>query len=175
MTYNLQNDLVSIGKIVGTFGYKGAVRVLPLTDFPERFHNLKEVNLCLENKVEVLRVKEARPHNQLYVIKLEGLDTKELAQKYKNALLKVGQDETYVLPEGYYYHFQLEGLDVYDEKLGFLGKLVNILETGANDVYVVNSVEYGEVLIPAIEQVVINIDIEANKMQVKLLEGLIDK
>lgn len=172
---NKVDDLISIGKIVGTFGYKGLVRVLPLTDFPERFKKLKEVRLCYEDKVELLVVEETKPHNELYLIKLQGIDSKEEAELYKNSLLKVTEAETYPLPEGYYYHFQLEGMDVYDEKLGILGKLTDVLETGANDVYVVKSEKYGEILIPAIKQVIKVVDIEAKKMYVELLEGLIDK
>ncbi|HZK00776.1 MAG TPA: ribosome maturation factor RimM, partial [Tissierellaceae bacterium] len=81
----------------------------------------------------------------------------------------------YPLPEGYYYHFQLEGMDVYDDKLGHLGKLTDVLETGANDVYIVKSEKYGEILIPAIKQVIKAVDVETNIMRVELLEGLIDE
>ncbi len=171
---SLDSNLVSIGKIVGTFGYRGQVRVLPLTDFPARFKDLKEIRLCFGDKIKILTVEETKPHNDIFLIKLESIDSKESAQEYKNALLRVTEDEIYPLPEGYYYHFQLKNIDVYDKKLGFLGKLVDILETGANDVYVIKSEEYGEILIPAIKQVIKNIDIKTNKMLVELLEGLID-
>ncbi len=170
----MDSNLVSIGKIVGTFGYRGLVRVLPLTDFPERFNNLKEISLCHGDKIQIMAVEETKPHNEIFLIKLASIDSKESAQEYKNALLKVNEDEVYPLPKGYYYHYQLKNIDVYDKKLGFLGKVVDILETGANDVYVINSKEYGEILVPAIKQVIKDIDIKTNKMSVELLEGLVD-
>ncbi len=170
-----RDELVSIGKIVGTFGYKGAVKVLPLTDFPERFKKLKEVRLCQGDQIEIITVEETKPHNELFVLKLKGIESKEAAFAYKNALLKITEDETYPLPEGYYYHFQLQGMQVYDSKRGYLGILADVLETGANDVYVVNADKYGEILIPAIKQVIKQVDVENKTMQVELLEGLIDE
>ncbi|NLB87643.1 MAG: ribosome maturation factor RimM [Syntrophomonadaceae bacterium] len=171
----MDKELVSIAKIVGTFGYKGMVKVIPLTDFPERFKKLNKVKLVHNDKVLDIVVETTRPHNNLFLFKLEGIESKEEAIKYKGALLKVTEEETYTLPEGYYYHFQLKGMDVHDEQRGYLGKLTDILETGANDVYVVNSEQYGEILIPAIKQVIKSVDVENKIMQVELLEGLIDE
>lgn len=171
----MDNELVSIGKIVDTFGYKGMVKVLPLTDFPERFKELDRVKLVHNEKVLDVEVETTRPHNNLFLVKFKGIESKEEAIKYKSALLKVPEEETYTLPEGYYYHYQLKGMDVHDEKRGYLGKLTDILETGANDVYVVNTEKYGEILIPAIKQVIKSVDVENKIMQVELLEGLIDE
>lgn len=175
MRNSLDKELVSIGKIVGTFGYKGMVKVVPLTDFPERFKKLDKVKLVHNDKVLDMTVETTRPHNNLFLFKLKGIESKEEAIEYKNAFLKVTEEEIYTLPEGYYYHFQLKGMDVYDGKRGYLGKLIDILETGANDVYVVKSDKYGEVLIPAIKQVINSVDVENKTMQVTLLEGLIDE
>ncbi len=174
MNYIMSSDeLVSIGKIVATFGYQGQVKVLPLTDFPERFKKLKKIKLAHKGKLEEFVVEETKPHNEVYLIKLQGIDSKEVALEYKNALLQISENETYPLPEGYYYHFQLKGMQVYDDKRGYLGILTDVLETGANDVYVVNGEEFGEILIPAIKQVIKNVDVKSKNMQVELLEGLI--
>lgn len=168
-----REDLINIGKIAGTYGYKGMVRIIPLTDFPERFKELKQVYVSHRGAVEEMLVEDARPYEQSYLLKLKGIDTREDAQDYRHALLQVGPDQLYPLPEGYYYHFQLQGLSVYDVEKGLLGKLTEILETGANDVYVVKSEEYGEILLPAIKEVVLDVDLEAGTMQVRLLPGLI--
>lgn len=169
-----REEMVAIGKIVGTFGFKGTVKIAPLTDFPERFKKLKKVRLCGEKIDKEMEIEEAKAHNNLYLLKFKGIETKEEALKYKNVLLMIDESEVYPLPEGYYYHFQLKGLKVYAEEKGYIGELTEILETGANDVYVVVSEEYGEILLPAIESVIKDIDLKENKMCIKLLPGLID-
>jgi len=168
-----REDLINIGKIAGTYGYKGMVRIIPLTDFPERFEELKRVIISHRGAIEEMLVEASRPYGQTCLLKLKGIDNREDAQDYRNALLQVEPDQLYPLPEGYYYHFQLQGLSVYDEEKGLLGELTEILETGANDVYVVKSEEYGEILLPAIKEVVLEVNLEAGKMQVRLLPGLI--
>ncbi|SHH15164.1 16S rRNA processing protein RimM [Thermosyntropha lipolytica DSM 11003] len=168
------DEMVAIGKIVGTFGFKGTVKIALLTDFPERFKGLKKVRLYGERINRDFEIEEAKAYNNMYLIKFKGIESKEEAIRYKNVLLMIHESEVYPLPEGYYYHFQLKGLKVYDEERGFLGELTEILETGANDVYIVNSEEYGEILLPAIKSVIKEIKLEENIMKVKLLPGIID-
>lgn len=169
------DDLVSIGRISGTHGYKGTVKVTPLTDFPERFRGLKQVYLNHAGTVRPVAVESAVPQNQVVLVKLSGVESKEDAQNYRGAMLMVEEKDVYPLPEGVYYHFQLRGLDVYDSWHGYLGKLTDILETGANDVYLVKSPKYGEVLIPAIGEVINSIDLDQGEMKVTLLPGLLDE
>jgi 16S rRNA processing protein RimM len=168
------DELVSIGRIVGTHGYKGTLKVQLLTDFPERFQELKLINLSQGKKVTLLRIESCSPYKDLMLIKLEGIDDLETAQLYRNALLGVEEKDIFPLPPGYYYHFQLVGLAVYDTERGYLGVLKEVLETGANDVYAVNSEIYGEILLPAIKDVILDIDLVGKKMTVKLLDGLLD-
>lgn len=168
------NELIGIGRIVGTHGYKGTVKVASLTDFPQRFKDLKKVIVWHGKKQAEMEVESSGQHQGLILMKIKGIESKEEAQLYHNALLCVKEEEIYPLPEGYYYHFQLEGLAVYDMEKGYLGVLKEVLETGANDVYVVDSEQYGEILIPALKQVVLDVDLNEKKMQVKLLDGLID-
>lgn len=170
----LESELVCIGKVMGTFGYKGMLKVFPVTDFPERFKMLNKVWLISGQVIKEAKVEERKPHNELYLLKLKGIDSKEAAQEYKNALLMVHESEVYKLPEGYYYHFQLKGLQVFDMQRGYLGILQEVLETGANDVYIIESEKYGEILIPAIKQVIKEINLAQNSMQVELLPGLVD-
>ncbi|NLW90100.1 MAG: 16S rRNA processing protein RimM [Syntrophomonadaceae bacterium] len=168
------DDLISIGRIVGTFSFDGTLKVYPLTDFPERFKKMKKIRVERGGKVEEFAVEEARPHKELYLLKLKGVDSMEKAAEYKHAPIVIGQDELMPLPEGEYYHFQLEGLQVIDEERGVLGVLTEVLATGANDVYVVQSSRYGEVLIPVIKDVISGIDLEAGEMKVRLLPGLVE-
>lgn len=168
-------NLVSIGKIAGTHGYKGTVKVIPLTDFPERFKNLQQVYLNHNGTVTQVAVESSNVSNQPLLIKLKGIESKEEAQNYRGSLLMVEEKDVFPLPEGVYYHFQLQGLKVYDLERGLLGTLTQILETGANDVYVVDSPRYGEILIPAIRDVIEAVDLDQGEMRVKLLPGLIDE
>lgn len=169
----MEENLISIGKITGSYGVKGWVKVAPLTDFPERFAALKRVSLSDPTGVRVMEVEASRPHQHGYVLKLKGIETPEEARTLTHVLLKIDETELYPLPEGVYYHFQLEGLEVYDCKLGRLGTLTEILETGANDVYVINSPRFGEILIPALKEVVLRVDLHAGLMEVALLPGLV--
>ena len=169
-----EEDLINIGKIVGTYGYQGMVRIMPLTDFPERFKKLKTVILWKNGKGSKVMVEAARSYKESYLLKLQGIDSMEAAKDYCNALLKIDESQLYPLPADHYYHFQLQGLSVYDEEKGFLGELGEVLETGANDVYVVQSPEYGEILLPAIKDVIREVNLEKKIMWVRLLPGLID-
>lgn len=168
------NELISIGRIVGTHGYKGSVKVASLTDFPQRFKELKKVIVSHGKKQIEMDVESSGQYKGMILMKIKGIESKEEAQLYHNALLCIPEEEIYPLPEGYYYHFQLVGLAVYDMEKGYLGVLKEVLETGANDVYVVKSEQYGEILIPALKQVVLEVDLNEKKMQVKLLDGLLD-
>jgi len=168
------NELISIGRIVGTHGYKGSVKVASLTDFPQRFKELKKVIVSHGKKQAEMEVESSGQYKGMILMKIKGIESKEEAQLYHNALLCVKEAEIYPLPEGWYYHFQLVGLAVYDMEKGYLGVLKEVLETGANDVYVVESEQYGEILIPALKQVVLEVDLNEKKMQVKLLDGLLD-
>lgn len=169
----IEEDLINIGRIAGTYGYQGMVRIFPLTDFPQRFEQLNTVIVWHQGMGKEVMVQEARSHNEIYLLKLQGIDSREEAQLYHNDLLKITENDLFPLPEGYYYHFQIQGLSVYDEEKGLLGELTDIIETGANDVYVVKSREYGEILLPAIKEVILDINLEEKKMLVKLLPGLI--
>lgn len=169
-----EEDLIDIGKIVGTYGYQGMVRIMPLTDFPERFKKLKTVILWQNGKAKNVMVEAARPYGEFYLLKLQGIDSLEKAKDYRNSMLKIDESQLYPLPAGYYYHFQLQGLSVYDEEKGFLGELTEVLETGANDIYVVQSPEHGEILLPAIKDVILAVNLEKKIMQVRLLPGLIE-
>jgi 16S rRNA processing protein RimM len=168
------DDFINIGKVTGSFGVEGWVKIMPLTDFPERFQKMKTIKLNHAGIIREVRVEAARPYKGAYLLKLQGIESPEEAAKYRNALLQIDESELYPLPAGSFYHFQLEGLEVYDVQRGFLGRLTEVLATGANDVYVIKSEQYGEVLIPAIKEVILHVDLNAGRMEVNLLPGLLD-
>jgi|GEM_PF-123631 len=167
-------DFIGIGRIVGTFSFDGTLKIYPTTDFPERFKKMKTIRLERGGKLEEHVVEWVRPHKDLYLLKLKGVDSMEEAGEYRHAQIVIAQDEVMPLPKGEYYHFQLEGLQVIDDERGLLGELTEVLGTGANDVYVVRSPRFGEVLIPALKDVILGVDLAAGEMRVHLLPGLIE-
>lgn len=166
---------VAIGKIIAPHGVRGEFRLVPLTDFPERFKTLKEAFLGDGRPVIV---ETARSHKQFILLKLKGFDTPEAVADLRNMTLEVDRDAVVPLPEGHFYIFDLIGLDVYTESGGSLGVITDVLQTGSNDVYVVNqnrpeAEKKAEILLPALKSVVLEVNITEKKMVVRLPEGLI--
>ncbi len=170
----MDDKRVSIGRVAGVYGVKGWLKVFLLTDFPERFRVLKEIYCNCGGVIQGFIVESSRPHKKGYLLKLEGVDSPEKARSLHNALLQIDESDIHPLPAGAYYHFQLKGLKVFDGELGYLGTLSEIMETGANDVYVVESPRFGEILIPALQKVIKGVDIGSGRMEVTLLPGLVD-
>lgn len=160
-----------IGRLQKTHGIKGEIAMRVITQYPERIRVGKTVFLEDERK-EVI-ISSIRWKNDLMLIGFEGFDNPEDAAKLTNLEVFSPTRNLPRLPKGQYYHHQLIGLKVWQEE-EYLGELIEILETGANDVYVIQAEGVEELLIPAIPDVIKNIDIEAGTMQVQLLEGLRD-
>jgi 16S rRNA processing protein RimM len=160
-------SLIAIGKAVAPHGVRGDVRVVPLTDYPERFRDTRTVRL---DDGRVLTVEGAKFHKQFVLLKFRGLDDRNAVEFLRGKLLLVGRDELVKLPEGHYFHFEIIGLKVYDEDGAFLGTVADILVTGANDVYITEQEGRKPLLIPAIKEVVREIDVPGGKMTVRLQE-----
>ena len=159
---------VTIGKIVAPHGVRGDVRVVPLTDFPDRFLKLKEVLL---DDGQVLTVQQAKFHKQFILLKFAGFDDMEAAERLRGKKIQVCREEAVSLPEGNYYIFDIIGLKVYTVDGEYLGTVTDVLQTGSNDVYVTERPQEDKpLLIPALKKVVLNIDIKAGRMTVKLQE-----
>jgi 16S rRNA processing protein RimM len=158
-----------IGEVLRPQGVKGEVRVRVLTDFPEHFHMLERVYVGQGPSVEV--VESARFHNGYVLIKLAGYDDRTAAGSLRGALLQIPTEEAMALGEDEYYHHQIVGLAVWTVEGEHLGHVREILTTGANDVYVVWGLK-GEVLLPAITDVIRQVDLEAGRLIVALMEGL---
>lgn len=165
-------QMFTIGKIVNTHGVKGEVRVLPSTDDVKRFGKLKEVKV--ENRImTTYEIETVRYHKNFVLLKFKGIDTMNEAELLKNSLLKIDRKDALPLKKDEYYQCDLYGLRVVTDTGRDLGKLTDILMTGSNDVYVVRN-EEKEILIPAIKQCILKVDLEAREMLVHLLEGLED-
>ena len=165
---------ITVGRIISPWGVRGQVKVEPLTDDIERFKNLKEVFYEQENCLEKLVIKEVIFLKKAFVVlKFEGVDDAKEAEKFRNKYIMVHRKDAVKLPEGRYFICDIIGLKVYTVDDEYLGEIINVIQTGANDVYVINNKENKEILIPAIKEVVKNIDIEKGIMFIFPMEGLI--
>jgi len=164
----------AIGKVVTTHGIKGALKVMPLSDFPERINALKHVFVEKGGRAVRYNVQDAFIHGRFWVVHLEGVDSPEAAAKLVGSLLTVPLSERVKLPPDTYYLDQIIGLDVYTTEGEYLGRVTEILQTGSNDVYVVRpeEKEQKELLLPALKSVVKNVDLQAGRMEVDLPRGL---
>lgn len=161
-----------IGDIVNTQGIKGEMRVVPQTDDPSRFELLDYVLIERKGKMEKFNIEGVRYHKQFVLLKLEGVDDMTAAERFKGAVVKIPEELALPLEEGQYYIRDLYDLEVFTDEGERLGIITDILFTGANDVYVVTPDKGKDILIPAIEQCILKVDLENKTMTVKLLEGL---
>lgn len=159
-----------IGQIVKPHGVRGEVRVIPHTDQPERFEWLDEIYVG-DTDPQPLPVESVRYHQEFVLLKLVGYDDRDAAETLRDAWLQIPAEDALPLAEGEYYLYQLVGLDVYSDQEEYLGKLVDVLETRANNVFVVRSAA-GELLLPDTAEVVLAIDFGNGRMTVHLLPGL---
>ena len=158
-----------VGRILAPWGIRGEVKVEVLTDFPERFAPQKVVYL----NTRPLEIESCRPHKQQLVVKLATIDSVEDAEKLRGQDLTIPRSELSRLPEGQYYPFQIIGLKVVTTEGELLGHITEIMTTGSNDVYIVEG-KRGEILIPAIEDVVKSIDLKKGKVVIEAIKGLLD-
>ncbi len=165
---------LQVGIITATHGLKGEVKVYPTTDDPGRFRRLKKV--ILDNgKVSVdLEIESVKYFKQFVILKFKGLDDIEQVEKYRKASLFVTRDNAVRLKKDEFFIADLIDMKVVNEDGSPLGTLRDVITTGANDVYEVALPEGGTVLIPAIKECILEVDVENAVMKVHLLEGLLD-
>lgn len=160
-----------IGRILGARGVKGELRVQILTDFPRRFASLKRV--FVGDHLTPYEVETVRFHKNIVLLKLRNVDTAEEAECLRGQAIKVPVEEAVPLAPGEFYWHQIIGLEVWTTSGDYLGKVTEILVTGANDVYVVRS-DSREVLIPAVADVIKEIAPEKGKIIIEPMPGLLD-
>lgn len=160
-----------IGKIVNTQGLKGEIRVIPTTDDIKRFKKLDKISVYKKGTVTKYNIESVRLHKQFVLLKLEGIDSIDDAQLLKDSEIKIHKDDAIPCGEDEYYISDLYNINVITKDGEDIGRLEDIIFTGANDVYVIKK-DDKQILIPAIKKCILNVDIKENIMTVHLLEGL---
>lgn len=168
-------QLLRVGIISSTHGIRGEVKVFPTTDEIQRFKDLKQVLLAVEEtELLTLEIEGVKFFKQFVILKFKGIDNINQVESYRGKDLLVTREQAIPLEEGEYFISDLIGLQVESDQGEVLGTLVDVLQTGANDVYVVKREEKKELFIPAIRQCILKTDLEEKCMIVHLLDGLLD-
>jgi len=163
-----------IGAIASVHGVRGEVKVFPTTDEPEKFKRLKSVMLKTEKEQREVKLQSARFFKNMAIVKLEGIESPEEAQKYRGATLWISREQAVPLRKDEYYRADLIGLKAVTEEGEELGILTDVLETGANDVYEVTLQDKSKVLFPAIKSCILEVAPEKGFMTVHVMEGLLE-
>ena len=162
------------GVITSTHGIRGEVKVFPTTDDAQYFRELKKVYLDTGKEQIPLEIEHVKFFKQFAILKFKGIDNINDIERYKGKSLMIDREDASPLGEDEYYIGDMIGMDVYtDEPAEHFGVLRDVLETGANDVYIIDSDRHGEVLVPAIRQCILRVDTEKNEMHIHLMEGLL--
>ena len=167
-------NYLEVGKIVNTFGIKGQVKVVPFTDDVKRFNKLKNVYVERKKELQSHKIESVKYTNNMVILKLEGIDSMEDAEKYKNCSLKIERKDAIKLPKDTYFIADLIGLPVYTDEDELLGKVDDIYNTGSSDIYVVKDELGKQILLPAIKDVLKKIDLDNEKIIVHIIKGLLD-
>jgi len=172
----MDEKMFAVGKITNTHGIHGEVKVYRLTDFEERFKVGKTLHLVEEDSfTQKLVIKSHRKHKGFDLLSFEGYETINDVENFKNAYLKIKESELTELNEDEYYYYEIIGCDVYTASDEWIGYVKEILAPGANDVFVVNQNNNNkEILIPNIKDIVKKIDVNAKRITIDPMEGLLD-
>lgn len=165
---------LQVGAISSTHGVRGEVKAFPTTDDVKRFKRLKEVILDTGKEEITLEIEGVKFFKQFVILKFKGYDNINDIEKYKGKSLYVTRANAVKLRKDEYFIADLQGLTVVDEEEQVLGTLRDVMETGANDVYIIDMTDGREVLIPAIKECILQVDIEANKIKVHMMDGLLE-
>ena len=165
---------LQVGIITASHGLKGEVKVYPTTDDPARFRRLKQVILDSGKETRTLEIEGVKFFKQLVILKFKGLDDINDVEKYRKKSLYVTRENAVKLKKDEYFIADLIGMKVSTDEGEELGTLSDVMQTGANDVYVISMTDGEEVLIPAIRDCIRDVDVEQGQMCVHLLPGLLD-
>ena len=164
-----ESEFITIGKILAPWNTKGKLKVEVETDFPQRFTPSAKVYI---NR-QPMTIDSAHWHRGKAIIKLKTIDNIEGAEELVGQMIEIHHSQLQPLPEGQYYHFQLIGLEVWTTQGELLGEITHILTMSSNDNYIVSG-HKGEVIIPAIEDVIKSIDLEQGRLLIEPIPGLLD-
>ena len=167
-------DRLEVGKIVNTHGLRGEVKIVTWTDYPEVFEDLEYVYAKKKTEEIKLNLKNIKYQKNNIIAKFLEINSIEEAETFKNCVLTAERDMLGELPEGVYYIADLIGCEVYSDEGENLGKITDVFNTGANDIYAVSAPQRKDMLIPVTDDTVKSVDIENKKVIVHLIEGLED-
>ena len=166
-------EYLEIGQIVNTSGLKGLVKINPFTDDITRFEELKTIYVIDGKQRKEFEIEDVKYQKKQVLLKLKGIDTIEEAEKYRECYIQINRKDAVKLPEDTYFIADLIGLEVYTTENTLLGKIEDVFPTGSNDVYVVKDKLGKQILLPAIGDVVKQVDLVNRKVIVELIEGLL--
>ncbi len=166
------DDLFKVGVITSPHGVRGEVKVFPTTDDPNRFKDLKEVIIKTKHSMETVKIASVKFQKNLVILRFVGVDDRNTVETWRKYELYVTRKNAVKLEEGEYFIADLIGLTVYEDTGEKLGELYDVLQTAANDVYVVKQEHGADILIPVIKECILDVDIDGGKVTVHLLPGL---
>lgn len=166
-------DYLKVGQIINTHGVRGEIKVFPLTDDIKRFGKLKVIYMKQADDYREYKLEGIKYFKNLVIVKLEGINSMNEAVKLVDSYLYVNRENAVKLSKDTYFVADLIGIDVYNMDDESLGTIINVFSTGSNDVYEIKKDDGKTFLIPAIKDVVKEIDIEKRSMRIELLEGLL--
>ena len=166
-------QMLRVGVITSTHGVRGEVKVFPTTDDAKRFKTLKKVILDGREPLE-LSIEQVKFFKNMVILKFKGYDNINDVETWRQRDLLITRDQAVELKEDEYFITDLIGLTVVNEEEAVLGRVKDVLETGANDVYVVELTGGKELLLPAIKDCILNVELEGGRMKVHVLDGLMD-
>ena len=168
-------QLLQVGVISSTHGVRGEVKVFPTTDDVNRFKKLKKVILDTGKEQKELEIQGVKFFKQMVILKFKGIDNINDIEKYKGKSLYVTREHAVKLKKDDYFIADLIDMQVMLEDGTEFGTLTDVMKTGANDVYCIQTEKYGEVLVPAIGECICQVDVEARKMVIHLMPGLVEE
>ena len=164
---------LQVGVISSTHGVRGEVKVFPTTDDVTRFRQLKKVYLDTGREMLPLEIQNVKFFKQFAILKFKGIDNINDIEKYRGKSVMIDREDAVDLEEDEYFIADMIGMKVCTEDGSEFGTLKDVMETGANDVYIIDSLEHGEVLIPAIRECILDVDMDEERMTIHLMEGLV--
>ncbi len=168
-------DRFQVGVLTSPHGVRGEIKVYPTTDDPRRFKRLREVILDTGKENLTLEIESVKFSKQMVILKFKGFDSPEEIGKYRQKSIYVTRENAVRLGRDEYFIADLMGLKVLNEDAEEIGVLREVMETGANDVYVIDLHDGRELLLPAIKDCILDVNVEGGQMKVHILDGLLDE
>jgi 16S rRNA processing protein RimM len=171
---HMASEEVNIGLILGPFGVKGELKIMPLIDDSNRLADLKEIRIGKENEESrIFEITKIRIHKTLVIVKLKGITSREDSMSLKNCYMRIPREDLKELGEDQFYLVDIEGMEVFIEDGKKIGILEQVIKTGANDIYSIQG-DGRKYLIPAVKDIIKKVDVENKKMYISPIEGLLE-